>query len=100
MEDDDEEEEDGEGEGEEEGEKGGVGGGGGGGGEGVGGGGGEGGLSIPKMITFFNDVQRDPRLNEILFPFYDKARCLETIYRCQRVCMYPRCLGTIYRCIH
>ncbi|XP_005100848.3 1-phosphatidylinositol 4,5-bisphosphate phosphodiesterase beta-4 isoform X1 [Aplysia californica] len=31
-------------------------------------------LDIPQLIDFFNDRQRDPRLNEILFPFYNHAR--------------------------
>ena len=26
-----------------------------------------------------NDCQRDPRLNEILYPLYDEKRCLEII---------------------
>ncbi|XP_075252417.1 1-phosphatidylinositol 4,5-bisphosphate phosphodiesterase beta-4-like isoform X6 [Convolutriloba macropyga] len=37
-----------------------------------------GGLQVPKLIDFFNTTQRDPRLNEILFPFYtaDKVKAL------------------------
>ncbi|KAH9495022.1 1-phosphatidylinositol 4,5-bisphosphate phosphodiesterase beta-4 [Bulinus truncatus] len=31
-------------------------------------------LDIPQLIDFFNDRQRDPRLNEILFPFYNHTR--------------------------
>ncbi|XP_055878716.1 1-phosphatidylinositol 4,5-bisphosphate phosphodiesterase beta-4-like isoform X1 [Biomphalaria glabrata] len=31
-------------------------------------------LDIPQLIEFFNDRQRDPRLNEILFPFYNHFR--------------------------
>ncbi|BFZ07040.1 hypothetical protein BsWGS_10079 [Bradybaena similaris] len=31
-------------------------------------------LSIPQLIEFFNERQRDPRLNEILFPFYNHTR--------------------------
>ncbi|XP_059156311.1 1-phosphatidylinositol 4,5-bisphosphate phosphodiesterase beta-4-like isoform X2 [Physella acuta] len=31
-------------------------------------------LTIPQLIDFFNDRQRDPRLNEILFPFYNHTR--------------------------
>ena len=36
------------------------------------------GLQVPKLIEFFNTIQRDPRLNEILFPFYtaDKVKAL------------------------
>ncbi|XP_076442610.1 1-phosphatidylinositol 4,5-bisphosphate phosphodiesterase beta-4-like isoform X2 [Babylonia areolata] len=36
-------------------------------------------ITVPKLIEFFNDRQRDPRLNEILFPFYDHARIMAII---------------------
>lgn len=36
-------------------------------------------LTIPKLIDFLNDRQRDPRLNEILFPFYDRKRVKQII---------------------
>ncbi|XP_076834770.1 1-phosphatidylinositol 4,5-bisphosphate phosphodiesterase beta-4 isoform X2 [Brachyhypopomus gauderio] len=31
-------------------------------------------LNIEQLISFLNESQRDPRLNEILFPFYDTIR--------------------------
>ena len=34
---------------------------------------------MPKFIDFMNDKQRDPRLNEILFPSYGDKRCMEII---------------------
>ena len=34
---------------------------------------------MPKFIDFMNDKQRDPRLNEILFPPYSEKRCMEII---------------------
>ncbi|XP_041468034.1 1-phosphatidylinositol 4,5-bisphosphate phosphodiesterase beta-4-like isoform X5 [Lytechinus variegatus] len=37
------------------------------------------GLSVEKLIEFLNDKQRDPRLNEILFPMYDRERVLQII---------------------
>ena len=36
---------------------------------------------MPKLIEFMNDVQRDSRLNEILFPSYGEKRCMEIITR-------------------
>ena len=32
-----------------------------------------------KLFLFLMQRQRDPRLNEILFPFYDQKRCLQII---------------------
>ena len=32
-------------------------------------------------MEFMNDTQRDPRLNEILCPFYDRTRTLQLINR-------------------
>ena len=34
---------------------------------------------MPKFIDFMNDKQRDPRLNEMLFPSYGDKRCMEII---------------------
>lgn len=34
-----------------------------------------------QLVAFLNDKQRDPRLNEILHPFYDERRALEIISR-------------------
>lgn len=36
-------------------------------------------ISLQQLITFMNEKQRDPRLNEILYPLYDEKRCLEII---------------------
>nr|ABJ96343.1 phospholipase C beta [Chaetopterus pergamentaceus] len=36
-------------------------------------------MTIPQMITMLNEKQRDPRLNEILFPFFDAKRCKQII---------------------
>ena len=37
------------------------------------------GLTVSELIEFHNERQRDPRLNEILFPFYDRERILQII---------------------
>lgn len=36
-------------------------------------------LTIDQLVSFLNDNQRDPRLNEILFPFYDPKRATQII---------------------
>ncbi|XP_064623819.1 1-phosphatidylinositol 4,5-bisphosphate phosphodiesterase beta-4-like isoform X4 [Lineus longissimus] len=36
-------------------------------------------LTTNQLIDFFNERQRDPRLNEILFPFCDEKRALQII---------------------
>ncbi|KAJ8290553.1 hypothetical protein GJAV_G00014400 [Gymnothorax javanicus] len=36
-------------------------------------------LNADQLVNFLNDNQRDPRLNEILFPFYDPKRALRII---------------------
>uniref|UniRef100_A0A915JN46 1-phosphatidylinositol 4,5-bisphosphate phosphodiesterase n=1 Tax=Romanomermis culicivorax TaxID=13658 RepID=A0A915JN46_ROMCU len=36
-------------------------------------------LGMDKLIAFLNDSQRDPRLNEILFPHYDRNRALQLV---------------------
>ncbi len=36
---------------------------------------------MPKFIEFMNEKQRDPRLNEMLFPSYTEKRCMEIITR-------------------
>lgn len=36
-------------------------------------------INIDQFITFLNDKQRDPRLNEILYPLYDEKRAIEII---------------------
>ncbi|OQV15721.1 1-phosphatidylinositol 4,5-bisphosphate phosphodiesterase beta-4 [Hypsibius exemplaris] len=36
-------------------------------------------LDAPQLVRFLNEEQRDPRLNEILFPHYTEARVLQLI---------------------
>ncbi|XP_068219882.1 1-phosphatidylinositol 4,5-bisphosphate phosphodiesterase isoform X2 [Palaemon carinicauda] len=36
-------------------------------------------ITIGQLVTFMNEKQRDPNLNEILYPLYDEKRCLEII---------------------
>ncbi|XP_071081471.1 1-phosphatidylinositol 4,5-bisphosphate phosphodiesterase beta-4-like isoform X2 [Haliotis cracherodii] len=36
-------------------------------------------LTVNQLIDFFNERQRDPRLNEILFPFYNQNRVINII---------------------
>ncbi|XP_041450456.1 1-phosphatidylinositol 4,5-bisphosphate phosphodiesterase isoform X1 [Drosophila obscura] len=36
-------------------------------------------ISMEQFIQFMNDKQRDPRMNEILFPLYEEKRCTEII---------------------
>lgn len=34
---------------------------------------------MERLINFLNEEQRDPRLNEILFPFFDQKRTQQLI---------------------
>ncbi|XP_031437217.1 1-phosphatidylinositol 4,5-bisphosphate phosphodiesterase beta-4 isoform X2 [Clupea harengus] len=36
-------------------------------------------LTVDQLVSFLNDNQRDPRLNEILFPFYEHKRATQII---------------------
>lgn len=36
-------------------------------------------IGISQFIDFLNDKQRDPRLNEILYPLYNEKRATEII---------------------
>ncbi|KAF6211563.1 hypothetical protein GE061_012076 [Apolygus lucorum] len=36
-------------------------------------------INVEQFITFLNEKQRDPRLNEILYPLYDEKRAAEII---------------------
>lgn len=36
-------------------------------------------ISLDQFIQFLNEKQRDPRLNEILYPFYDEKRAREIV---------------------
>lgn len=41
-------------------------------------------LPPEPLVEFLNEVQRDPRLNEILFPFYDRPRVLQLFAKYER----------------
>lgn len=36
-------------------------------------------MTLEQLINFLNEKQRDPRLNEILYPLYDEKRGKEII---------------------
>ena len=36
-------------------------------------------MTMEQLVTFLNDYQRDPRLNEILYPYADNNRAKEVI---------------------
>eukprot|EP00795_Rhopilema_esculentum_P013424 gene13424-4293_t len=36
-------------------------------------------LAVDQLVDFLNNTQRDPRLNEILYPYYNTARALSII---------------------
>jgi phosphatidylinositol phospholipase C beta len=36
-------------------------------------------INLEQFITFLNEKQRDPTLNEILYPLYDEKRATEII---------------------
>ncbi|XP_067900445.1 1-phosphatidylinositol 4,5-bisphosphate phosphodiesterase beta-4 [Heterodontus francisci] len=36
-------------------------------------------LTVDQLVSFLNENQRDPRLNEILFPFYDSKRAMQIL---------------------
>ncbi|XP_034018072.1 1-phosphatidylinositol 4,5-bisphosphate phosphodiesterase beta-4-like isoform X2 [Thalassophryne amazonica] len=41
-------------------------------------------LTVDQLVSFLNENQRDPRLNEILFPFYDPKRATQIIQKYER----------------
>ncbi|CAL1280662.1 unnamed protein product [Larinioides sclopetarius] len=41
-------------------------------------------ITVKQLINFLNKKQRDPRLNEILYPFYDELRAKEIINTYER----------------
>ncbi|XP_061757014.1 1-phosphatidylinositol 4,5-bisphosphate phosphodiesterase beta-4-like isoform X1 [Nerophis ophidion] len=41
-------------------------------------------LTVDQLVSFLNENQRDPRLNEILFPFYDHKRAMQIIDKYER----------------
>ncbi|XP_048841251.1 1-phosphatidylinositol 4,5-bisphosphate phosphodiesterase beta-4-like isoform X1 [Brienomyrus brachyistius] len=41
-------------------------------------------LNIDQLVSFLNENQRDPRLNEILFPFYEPKRATQIIEKYER----------------
>ncbi|XP_073528347.1 1-phosphatidylinositol 4,5-bisphosphate phosphodiesterase beta-4 isoform X2 [Phyllobates terribilis] len=36
-------------------------------------------LTVDQLVSFLNESQRDPRLNEILFPFFDAKRAMQIV---------------------
>lgn len=36
-------------------------------------------INLDQFVNFLNEKQRDPRLNEILYPLYDEKRAAEII---------------------
>ena len=36
-------------------------------------------LTVEQLVDFLNNTQRDPRLNEILYPYYNTARAQSII---------------------
>ncbi len=36
-------------------------------------------IAVGRLVEFMNDKQRDPRLNEMLYPSYTEKRCMEII---------------------
>ncbi|XP_037541696.1 1-phosphatidylinositol 4,5-bisphosphate phosphodiesterase beta-4 [Nematolebias whitei] len=41
-------------------------------------------LTVDQLVSFLNENQRDPRLNEILFPFYDPKRATQIVEKYER----------------
>ncbi|CAB1343206.1 unnamed protein product [Coregonus sp. 'balchen'] len=41
-------------------------------------------LNVDQLVSFLNENQRDPRLNEILFPFYEPKRAMQIIEKYER----------------
>uniref|UniRef100_H3CZG3 1-phosphatidylinositol 4,5-bisphosphate phosphodiesterase n=1 Tax=Tetraodon nigroviridis TaxID=99883 RepID=H3CZG3_TETNG len=41
-------------------------------------------LTVDQLVSFLNENQRDPRLNEILFPFYNNKRAMQIIEKYER----------------
>ena len=39
---------------------------------------------MPVLIEWMNEKQRDPRLNEMLYPSYTEKRCMEIIMRYEK----------------
>uniref|UniRef100_A0A8C2BU38 Phosphoinositide phospholipase C n=1 Tax=Cyprinus carpio TaxID=7962 RepID=A0A8C2BU38_CYPCA len=48
-------------------------------------------LTVEQLVSFLNENQRDPRLNEILFPFYDAKRVMQIIEKYERDTSYLVC---------
>ena len=36
-------------------------------------------MNVDQLVEFLNDHQRDPRLNEILYPYADHSKAIEVI---------------------
>lgn len=41
-------------------------------------------LNVNQLVNFLNQEQRDPRLNEILYPYYNKEKALSLIWKYEK----------------
>ena len=41
-------------------------------------------LNVNQLMNFLNQEQRDPRLNEILYPYYNKEKALSLIWKYEK----------------
>ena len=41
-------------------------------------------LNVYQLVNFLNQEQRDPRLNEILYPYYNKEKALSLIRKYEK----------------
>lgn len=41
-------------------------------------------LNVYQLVNFLNQEQRDPRLNEILYPYYNKEKAISLIQKYEK----------------